>query len=157
MYDFSDTLPVSVFVHSCATSFLTTSLYTVCVNPLTPHRWPPPVFSSLSHPLCHCQTVACVVDGASWNLPPSLLGLNTKTSFQSQSQNYLLIVTQQPTPWCNLQKMGDIMKLWHISEVSLFSQAAVVSVVTFTPVTKLFELRAFFRLVHLLPSQMTQQ
>lgn len=83
--------------------------------------WPPPLHPCLSHPLCPCHTVACVVDGASWSLPPPQLGLHTKTSFQSQTQNYLLIVTQHRTPRCYLLKKkakGDLIKPWHTSAFS---------------------------------------
>lgn len=86
--------------------------------------WPPPFRPCLSHPLCPCHTAdACVVEGASWNLPPPQLGIHTKTSFQSQTQNYLPIVIQHWAPWCYLlknTKRRPNQAVAHFCEFSLF-------------------------------------
>lgn len=69
----------SIFIPPFIISFLNTVLYlSLCLASSTPPM-------SFSHSLCPCRTIALVVGGASWNLPPPQLGLCTKTSFLSSN------------------------------------------------------------------------
>lgn len=76
--------PFSVFIHS---SSLFSTVPFMCGSVC-----PPTLHPCLSHPLSPCHTVACVVDGASGDWLPTQLGVLSKTSFQSQTPNYLPIL-----------------------------------------------------------------
>lgn len=104
----------SVFIPPFIISFLNTVLYlSLCLASSTPPM-------SFSHSLCPCRTIALVVGGASWNLPPPQLGLCTKTSFLSS--NTKLFTDSLPSAehlgaTC-YKKKKDLMSLWHTSAFS---------------------------------------